>query len=391
MRGKIPRCVAQRQQRRRATIKAKYEKDPDVPVPSLHAVGVRVKDIARSITFWKQVFGWEVMHVANVDSVGFTMAYIGPRFPNQFTPARLSTKSNLRTGKDLTPQPGTMDAHDYVFHNHGTCLKLIELQEHRYNHRFTISDGNTAPHLGFGGIGVLTENLDEFCRTLHVNSIPIVAEPSQDDDSVLIKDPNGYAVRIAQLNHGLYKESKHTSLLNTIHACRVRVKNPEFSLFFYEELMGMKLICKTQHPSLPITRYYLCTSAQLGIDQPALYPFPDPASQEALILLNSLKISFLELQHHHGTESREDFEYHSGNSEPVGFANINFMVENVDATVKLMLDAGIFVIKNKGEGAFPQSAYFMDPDGYWVEVYPRCMRDFVIVDDGEDRSRARSS
>eukprot|EP01059_Diplonema_ambulator_P035948 TRINITY_DN8715_c0_g1_i2.p1 TRINITY_DN8715_c0_g1~~TRINITY_DN8715_c0_g1_i2.p1 ORF type:complete len:391 (+),score=56.56 TRINITY_DN8715_c0_g1_i2:45-1217(+) len=377
----IRRAASQRRWNTGGRFQVKYEKDPNIPVPMMHCVALRVKDLDRSMRFWQDVFGLEVLHYVKVVSLNFSIAYLGPRVRLRYEPVRGKSIVNLRkdTSRDAAPQPGTMDAHDYLFHNHTTVLKLIELHHLRYDHKYKISSGNESPHLGFGGVGFLVDNVDSVCRDLHLNKVEILAEPTQNDASLLIQDLNGYAVRVTQREGGLYGP-QNQKLPITFHTCRLRIRDPVHSLFFYQKLFDMHLLCVSKHPTLPITRYYLCTRSQLSIDQPSLAPYPPPESPEAAILLNSLKISFLELQHHHGTETQEDFSYHSGNTPPVGFAHVSFMVEDVDETIKTMLDAGVYIIKNKGEGAFPQSAYIMDPDGYWVEIYVRCMRDFVITE-----------
>ena len=50
-------------------------------------------------------------------------------------------------------------------------------------------------------------------------------------------------------------------------------------------------------------------------------------------------------------------------------------IQNTQEIVAKCVEYGIYVLKNVGEGALPQTAWIMDPDGYWIEVCWRCFYD----------------
>ena len=412
--------------------------DPEIPVPLLHTFSMRVKELRPSLKFYQDALGLQLLHWHYVKDTGFSCAYMGGRPKLRFSPARVESMKQPKDdasrfkGDPVTPQPGTLEAHDYVFHNTSAMLELIELHDERDNHRFKISSGNEPGSLGYGGCCIMVENLTETCRRLHLHGrSKILAEPTPLDPSVLCTDPNGYHIRLVERRPSmLYSKEVIAETPNIVSSGRLRTKNPEHSVFFYENVFNMKLLCKEEHASLGLTRYHLACKEQLRLDVGALSVPPHFDTPEALDFIRSLRLPLLELQHHHGTEHSDSFSYHSGNSEPLGFSHLGFMVEKVDVcnlshaqprstftptqdVVQKCVDLGVYVLKNRGEGAFPQSAYLMDPDGYWVEVchiraefesgtsltnnnitqiYPRCMRDTIIRTSEEDaRSKAQSA
>eukprot|EP01063_Lacrimia_lanifica_P039931 TRINITY_DN8906_c0_g2_i3.p1 TRINITY_DN8906_c0_g2~~TRINITY_DN8906_c0_g2_i3.p1 ORF type:complete len:446 (+),score=136.94 TRINITY_DN8906_c0_g2_i3:108-1445(+) len=386
-------------------LKMQWREDPDVPVPLLHTCTKRVKHLRRAIDFYQRIFDFEVLHTLKLVQAGYSMVYIGPRVANKFTPARAQSSShqlkvrnpNDALGNAAAPSPGTLDAHDYLFHSHGTCLEFIHFTHEEENHHYTISSGNDPKHLGFGGVNILVEDLAQVCRRLHGLKYDVLAEPTPADPSVLVLDPDGYAVRITERKStALYDMRMRPDMAklndlgitldpaaakpppSVINQIRLRVKNPRASVPFYEEFFDMRVVCVRKCPDLEITRYYMVCRQQVRLESADFIPLPkDPYAEEAWDFVQSFRVAFLELQHHHGVEDAEGFTYHSGNTPPLGFGHLGFLVRDVEEVIEKCVKLGIFVIKNKGEGAFPQSGYIMDPDGYWIEIYPRCMRDII--------------
>eukprot|EP01062_Namystynia_karyoxenos_P059518 TRINITY_DN50967_c0_g1_i1.p1 TRINITY_DN50967_c0_g1~~TRINITY_DN50967_c0_g1_i1.p1 ORF type:complete len:493 (+),score=153.21 TRINITY_DN50967_c0_g1_i1:68-1480(+) len=386
----------------------KEQEGPPVPVPSLHTVTFRVMDLPSTLRFYKDVFDLEVIHLHICKDHGFSLVYVGVRVALHCRPPRslmiqdrgreLEPRPGPGNTADLWrsqaraeqktaaegphyPQPGTMDAHDYLYHYHLTVLELVELHEESRDYNFKVSTGNDPPHLGFGGVGFQVTNLAEVCRRLRHLRVPILGEPTEDDPSVLVADPNGYAVRVSErLPSVLYAGRRPRSLPNaTLAQCRLRVRDPVAACSFYERFFRMTVVCRRRIAELGLTRYYLLSLPQLRGDVLQMPILPDADSEEAWQMVQQLRACFLELQHHHGTEECSDFGYHSGNTPPVGFAHLGFMVGNPEALLEEMVKQGIFVIKTLGEGTFPQTALVMDPDGYWVELYPSAMPDTVIL------------
>eukprot|EP01065_Artemidia_motanka_P031238 TRINITY_DN37519_c0_g1_i1.p1 TRINITY_DN37519_c0_g1~~TRINITY_DN37519_c0_g1_i1.p1 ORF type:complete len:458 (+),score=95.48 TRINITY_DN37519_c0_g1_i1:75-1376(+) len=371
-----------------------------LPTPMLHTVTIRCKDRKLSADFYNSMFDFETLHCHVCKELGFTLLYTGPREDLRCIPPRarfdLSRKVDKKeswqyqeqnrkivTGsKKYRPQLGTMDAHDYLYHFHMTCMELVELHDQKMDYTFKVSSGNDPPHLGFGGISVQVDSLRETCRRLQQRNVPLLGEPTADDPSVLVRDPDGYGVRLYERVPAAVYDGREPGSLSPscLGACRLRVRDPRVACVFYERFFGMRLVCRRTHPDLGLTRYYLLCLPQLMADlRSTAAPLPTEVdSDSAWEFVQSIRHCFLELQHHHGTEDRSDIQYHSGNTPPVGFAHLGFMVEDPESLVKSMSDQGVFVIKNLGEGTFPQCALVMDPDGYWLELYPFGMRDTII-------------
>ena len=88
----------------------------------------------------------------------------------------------------------------------------------------------------------------------------------------------------------------------------VRVKDPQKSLDFYQNVLGMTLIDTMKNDSF--TLYFLGYEHQKG----------KRGEREGL----------LELTHNHGTENDPDFHYHNGNDKPQGYGHIGISVDNVE-------------------------------------------------------------
>ncbi len=87
----------------------------------------------------------------------------------------------------------------------------------------------------------------------------------------------------------------------------IRVKDAEKSLQFYQDVLGMSLIRKSENVDAGFTLFFLAYSGGQGLlDQRAA----------------SLREGILELTWNHGTEKDENFSYHNGNNEPQGFGHL---------------------------------------------------------------------
>ena len=95
----------------------------------------------------------------------------------------------------------------------------------------------------------------------------------------------------------------------------LRVRDPEISLNFYTEVLGMRLIETFNFENMSFTLYFLGFDA--GFDS----AMPEDRAERVMWLASQSGI--LELTHNHGTESDDGFTgYHDGNSEPQGFGHI---------------------------------------------------------------------
>ncbi|MEP7311941.1 MAG: lactoylglutathione lyase [Pseudomonadota bacterium] len=141
----------------------------------------------------------------------------------------------------------------------------------------------------------------------------------------------------------------------------LRVRDPQASLRFYGEVLGMTLLHKVDFPAMKFSLYFM---AYLRPDDP---PLPeDPAARAEYTFSQK---ATLELTHNWGTESDPDFKgYHSGNAEPRGFGHIGIAVPDVYAAAERFEKLGIEFVKRPDDGKMKGLAFIKDPDGYWIEI-----------------------
>jgi len=137
----------------------------------------------------------------------------------------------------------------------------------------------------------------------------------------------------------------------------LRIKDPESTISFYTEVLGMTLLDRFDFDGMAFSLYFLGyptgpiptdpkTRAKWIFDQPAL----------------------LELTHNHGTEADSDALYHNGNSEPRGFGHIGISVPDVYAACDRFEAMSVPFVKRPDDGQMKGLAFIQDPDGYWIEI-----------------------
>ncbi|KAH9957843.1 glyoxalase I [Lactifluus volemus] len=135
----------------------------------------------------------------------------------------------------------------------------------------------------------------------------------------------------------------------------LRVKDPNVSLQFYTEIIGMDLIEKLEFKDF--TLYFLAFDHTGG-----------KATDSEKKAGRRMREGILELTHNHGTESLDTTPYHSGNSEPRGFGHIAITVGNVEEACARFERLGVTFKKRLTDGTMKFIAFILDPDGYWIEV-----------------------
>ena len=142
----------------------------------------------------------------------------------------------------------------------------------------------------------------------------------------------------------------------------LRVRDPERSLRFYREALGMTLIDRYDFPAWKFSLYFLESRAP-GAPEYAL----TPGSPEAHRYLWSMPGVALELTHNHGSEE----VYHPGNAAGDGFGHLAVSVPDVYAACNELESAGVAFHKKPDEGRMKGLAFALDPDGYWLEIVKR--------------------
>ncbi|KAI3428531.1 hypothetical protein D9Q98_007354 [Chlorella vulgaris] len=139
----------------------------------------------------------------------------------------------------------------------------------------------------------------------------------------------------------------------------VRIRDPEASLKFYTDVLGMTLLCKLDFAEMKFSLFFL------GYQKPEDVP-EDPVERAKWMF--GLP-ACLELTHNWGTESDPDFAgYHSGNSDPKGYGHIGVCVPDVVAACERFEQLGVEFVKKPNDGKMKNIAFVKDPDGYWIEI-----------------------
>ncbi len=136
----------------------------------------------------------------------------------------------------------------------------------------------------------------------------------------------------------------------------LRIKDPEKSVAFYRDVLGMTLIQQFDFAEMGFSLYFMGYPTQAVPEDPqirAKWLFDQPA--------------LLELTHNHGTEA-DDTQYHNGNDEPRGFGHIGISVPDVYAACARFETLGVEFVKRPDDGQMKGLAFVKDPDGYWVEI-----------------------
>lgn len=141
----------------------------------------------------------------------------------------------------------------------------------------------------------------------------------------------------------------------------LRVRDPERSLTFYRDVLGMTLLDRYDFPDFKFSLYFL------GYRQPGDPDIPSDPRERANFTFRQK--GALELTHNWGTETDNDFAgYHGGNTEPKGFGHIGITVPDVHAAAARFEELGVEFVKRPDDGSMKGLAFIKDPDGYWIEV-----------------------
>jgi len=140
----------------------------------------------------------------------------------------------------------------------------------------------------------------------------------------------------------------------------LRIKDPEKSLNFYTDILGMTLLKKLDFPEYEFSLYFL------SYLRPNDDPVPENKNDRFAYTLSQKAV--LELTHNWGTENDENFSHHDGNSDPRGFGHIGITVPDVYEACLRFETKGVEFQKKPDDGNMKGLAFIKDPDGYWIEV-----------------------
>ena len=153
------------------------------------------------------------------------------------------------------------------------------------------------------------------------------------------------------------QDSREATAGFVLNQTMLRIKDPEASVAFYSDVLGMTLLDRFDFPEMEFSLYFMGYPTE---------PVPEDRAERAKWVFD--QPALLELTHNHGTESDADFAYHDGNAEPRGFGHIGISVPDVYAASERFEAMGVEFVKGPDDGNMKGLAFIKDPDGYWVEI-----------------------
>eukprot|EP01094_Clydonella_sp_ATCC50884_P021123 TRINITY_DN4571_c0_g1_i2.p1 TRINITY_DN4571_c0_g1~~TRINITY_DN4571_c0_g1_i2.p1 ORF type:complete len:348 (+),score=100.22 TRINITY_DN4571_c0_g1_i2:76-1044(+) len=303
---------------------------------------LRIKDPKVSVPFYQELFGVTLVDEYHFPQWNFSVYFL----------------ATLPEGV-VAPAPGTDEAHAFLWSTDLTTLELTHNHGAEEDAELKYNNGNVEPHRGFGHIAFNTEDVYAACEKLAEKGVQFQKKPDEGRMKGLAfaLDPDGWWIEIVKRNAGC--TFKHEFNLSQT---MLRVKDVQKSLRFYRDVMGMDTITEKHFESAKFSLYFLANKG-VGGDV--------PESAEELERIKYLFHPVLELTHNHGTEHDDSFSYHNGNTEPVGFGHIGFLVDDLDGACAKLEEAGYEFKKKPTDGNMRNIAFVYDPDRYLVELIQR--------------------
>ncbi|KAL9182858.1 hypothetical protein ACHAXT_004137 [Thalassiosira profunda] len=312
--------------------------------PTWHQTMLRIKDPAKTIPFYTDIFGMTVIDTLDFPQWKFKLWFL----------------TTLPEGTKYTLTPGTKEAHDYMWRLEGTALELTwnygtESDESKYH------PGNQEKD-GFGHVAFNTDDVYAACEKLEKAGVTFKKKPDEGRMKGLAfaYDPDGYWVEIVKRNDA-GKIPNDFNFSQTM----LRIRDPAKSIPFYEAL-GMTVVRSKNYGDF--SNFFLASSSNVD----ASVDYSSLSDVEAKAKLSMMFGPILELTHNHGTEKDEGFKHYNGNEEGrQGFGHIGFVVDDVYAACDDIRKMGYGFRKEPDGGSMKGLAFAYDPDGYSVEIIKR--------------------
>ncbi|CAN6623373.1 glyoxalase I [Trichomonascus vanleenenianus] len=299
---------------------------------------MRIKDPKETLAFYEKHFGMQLVKKLAIPQLGFDnyfLAFTGDQTVHKSLP--------------WYEREGLLE----LCHNHGS----------EKDPNFKVNNGNEEPHRGFGHICFSVDDIGAACDKLEVAGVKFKKRLSdgRQKDIAFALDPNGYWIELIQ-NRTLSPKGSGTYNMATtrFNHSMIRVRDPEQSVQFYRDLLGMSLLRMARFEEAKFTLYFLG------------YNHQDPNFVEGSGEGVSNREGIIELTHNWGTESDPEFTtYHNGNDEPQGFGHFGITVPDVDEAINRLENLGVPIKKRKTDGKMKFIGFVIDPDGYWIELLPK--------------------
>jgi len=309
----------------------------DVKSYVLNHTMLRVRDPELSLAFYRDLFGMTLLRKLDFEEAKFSLYFLAFEYEGN-------------KGQEWSTREGILE----LTHNWGT-EKDDSVKYH---------NGNVDPR-GFGHICFSVDNIQAACERLEAAGVKFQKKLSdgRQKDIAFALDPDNYWLELisqkVKFPEGSLGEKETQTCNYRFNHTMIRVKDPKPSLHFYQEVLGMSLLRKSDHESAKFTLYFLgYTNGK-----------PTPSTDAGVNPVSDWE-GIVELTHNWGTESDPEFKgYHNGNSEPRGFGHLCVSVDDIDAACsRLEKIENVKWQKKLTDGRMKTVAFILDPDNYWVEL-----------------------
>ncbi|KAL0484367.1 beta-lactamase domain-containing proteinoylglutathione lyase [Acrasis kona] len=142
------------------------------------------------------------------------------------------------------------------------------------------------------------------------------------------------------------------------HHSMIRIKDPEKSVPFYRDGLGMKLIRKFDFEKANFSLLFL-----------AYYDGEVP-NEPNMEWIFGERLACVELTHNWGTEKQDGYPYANGNEDVgKGFGHLAIVVPDVYAACERLERMGYNIRRKPGPMmGVVNIAFVEDPDKYWIEI-----------------------
>eukprot|EP00428_Durinskia_dybowskii_P012809 CAMPEP_0170223374 /NCGR_PEP_ID=MMETSP0116_2-20130129/11386_1 /TAXON_ID=400756 /ORGANISM="Durinskia baltica, Strain CSIRO CS-38" /LENGTH=347 /DNA_ID=CAMNT_0010474075 /DNA_START=72 /DNA_END=1116 /DNA_ORIENTATION=- len=325
---------------------------------SLQQCMLRIKDPSVSVPFYEKHFGMKLVHKYDFPQFKFSLYFLEKPKDGQKLP---ETVPSAESEKYLWTMEGcTLE----LTHNHGTESDTGFTGYWSGNQGRDLPESSPlylkdGPVRGFGHIAFNVDDVYATSAELEKNGVKFQKRPDEGRMKGLAfaLDPDGYWIEIVKRDGGPFQGTLQLSQV------MMRVKDGPKTVEFYRDIMGLSLVREMVVPN-DFTNYFLMN---LSEDDQKL------AKEEAQTLPKRRWQPALELTHNHGTEKDDNFQIHTGNSDPQGFGHIGFIVDDLEAMCSELEAAAVPFFKKPNEGKMRGLAFVLDPNGYRVELIQRSM------------------
>eukprot|EP00808_Paulinella_micropora_P011688 g28354.t1 len=156
----------------------------------------------------------------------------------------------------------------------------------------------------------------------------------------------------------------------------IRVKDPVASLDFYTQVLGFKYLMHLDFPEWSFSVYFVAPPGQHHV------PLGPNASRMERWNACMQTPGCVELTWNHGSEKSEGKVYNIGNADATGtgdgkavkggFGHLGITTSDVYKACERFHQLGVQFAKSPNSGGMKGLAFIKDPDGYLIEVLPKC-------------------